>query len=193
MLILVRHGRTALNAAGKFQGHLDPELDDLGIRQAQATAAALDGTRIDAVISSPLRRAQQTAAVFGLPVTIDERWIELDYGEWDGTPVGDVSAATWHAWHRDVQFAPPGGESLHELGVRVTEATTEIMQRADEANIVVVTHVSPIKAAVVWALGGDDALSWKFVLSTASITRLARRGQGAVVMSFNEAAHVPVE
>ena len=59
----------------------------------------------------PLRRARETAEAFGLPLEIDERWIELDYGEFDGMPVESVGAEVWKQWRSDLRFAPPGGES----------------------------------------------------------------------------------
>ena len=88
MLIMLRHGRTKANASGLLQGRIDPELDELGVQQA-AAAAGLIG-RVDRVIASPLVRAQQTAAALGQPVETDERFIELDYGDWEGKPVKDV-------------------------------------------------------------------------------------------------------
>ena len=71
------------------------------------------------MVSSPLLRTRRTAEAFGSPVEIDDRWIELDYGELDGTPLRDVPAGTWAQWRSDVGFALPGGESLHDLGTRV--------------------------------------------------------------------------
>ncbi|WP_395154817.1 histidine phosphatase family protein, partial [Ilumatobacter sp.] len=69
MLILVRHGRTAANKAGQLQGRLDQDLDEVGVQQAVAVAAMVLGAgQVDAVIASPLQRAQQTAEAFGLPV-----------------------------------------------------------------------------------------------------------------------------
>ena len=81
MLLIVRHGRTVANAEGLLQGRVDNPLDKEGVRQARQIAAALGP--IDVVVSSPLRRALQTAEPLGLPCRVDERWIELDYGEWD--------------------------------------------------------------------------------------------------------------
>ena len=89
MLILLRHGRTKANAGGLLQGRIDLELDDLGEMQAQAAAAAIGP--VDRVIASPLVRAQQTAAAFGQSVETDDRFIELDYGDWEAKPVKDVS------------------------------------------------------------------------------------------------------
>jgi bisphosphoglycerate-dependent phosphoglycerate mutase len=87
MLILLRHGQTEVNAGGRLQGRIDAPLTALGREQAVAAAAGLGRigppTR---VVSSPLRRARETAEAFGLPVEVDERWIELDYGDLDGVP-----------------------------------------------------------------------------------------------------------
>ena len=115
VLILVRHGRTAANAEGRLQGRLDLELDEVGLRQAIAVAElVLCDTTVDAVISSPLQRATQTADRFGMPYDVDERWIELAYGEWEGKPHKAVPEA-WARWKQDPGYVPEGGESLAAL------------------------------------------------------------------------------
>ncbi len=191
MIIVVRHGRTASNAAGLLLGHADPPLDELGLRQAALVAAAVGP--VDAVVSSPLRRARQTADVFESTsgdVSIDERFIELDYGEWDGLPLADVAPEQWSAWRADVDFAPPGGESLRALGRRVGEGLTEVADRWTGRKVVVVTHVSPVKAAMIWALGGDDAMAWRTFVAPASITRLDVSNGQRRLLSFNECGHL---
>ena len=127
MLIVVRHGRTAHNASGLLLGRLDPPLDELG--RAQAAALAAEVGPVDRVISSPLLRTRETAEAFGHDVEIDERWIELDYGEYDGMPLGEVPAEIWARWRADVDFCPPGGETLRQLGVRVCAALDELADR----------------------------------------------------------------
>ena len=96
MLYLVRHGRTSANAQGLLQGRLDPPLDAIGRKQAQAIADMVGD--VDEVISSSLVRAQETAAYFDRPVTIDDRWIELAYGEYEGVPAGEVPPDVWQSW-----------------------------------------------------------------------------------------------
>lgn len=188
MLIFVRHGRTAANKAGKLQGRLDIDLDDFGQRQAAAVAEFVQSYGpVAEVIASPLKRAQQTAAAFGLPVETDERFIELSYGEYEGVLVSDVSAETWATWRGDVDFAPPGGESLATLDLRVRAACNDLVERAIESNVVVVSHVSPMKAAAAWALGVDIGISWNCNLDQAAVCRVAIRGNGSPVLaSFNE-------
>ena len=190
MLHIVRHGRTAHNASGLLLGRLDPPLDELGRAQAAATAAAFG--RVDRVICSPLLRTRETAATFGIEPIIDERWIELDYGEYDGRPLGEIRSETWQAWRSDLDFAPPGGESLRQLGVRVRSALDDLIADGSAADrtTVIVTHVSPIKAAVCWALGADDLTAWRLWVAPASISRIGTTGSGGVLHSFNETAHL---
>ncbi len=196
MLILVRHGRTEANASGLLLGHLDPVLDEVGQSQALALAGVL-ATGPDAIariISSPLGRTRQTAEaiaeVTGVAVEIDQRWIELDYGEFDGRPLGDIPGAVWRAWQADPSFCPPGGESLVALRARVESGLVELAAQARDENIVIVSHVSPIKAAVVWALGVGDETTWRMFLSPASITRIAVTDRGPSLHAFNLTAHL---
>lgn len=189
MLHIVRHGRTDHNASGLLLGRLDPPLDDLGREQADALAGAIGP--VDRVISSPLRRTRETAEAFGIEPVIDDRWIELDYGEFDGVPLASVEPGIWQRWRADADFAPPGGESLRELGRRVSAALDELASTDEStATTVIVTHVSPIKAAVCWALEVDDLVSWRLWVATASITTIQIGGGRRAVHGFNDIAHL---
>ncbi len=193
-LLLVRHGRTAANAKGLLLGREDPPLDDTGRAQAAALGAAVASGaygRILGVVASPLQRTRETAEAFGHPVTVDERLIELDYGDYDGTPVADVPVEVWQRWQSDLSYAPPGGESIAALGRRVRTACDDWASRRDEpGTIVLVTHVSPIKAAAAWALGVGDEVCWRTHLDTASISRALVRGGRPVLDLFNETSHL---
>jgi broad specificity phosphatase PhoE len=199
-LILVRHGRTAANASGLLLGRLDPELDAVGVAQADLVAAALSAGRgagedADAaavrIISSPLLRALQTAERLGAPVEIDDRWIELDYGTYDGVPLADIPVEAWSTWRKDPTFAPPGGESLVDLGHRVRAALDDLAEVARDRDVIVVSHVSPIKAAVAWALGVGDEVAWRLFLAPASITRISMSDRGPSLHAFNVTTHLP--
>jgi broad specificity phosphatase PhoE len=184
VLFLVRHGQTAANAAGLLLGRADPPLTALGGRQAEALAGALP--RPDRLLSSPLLRARDTAAAFGVDVEIDDRWIELDYGELDGAPVASVPGDVWRRWRADPGFVPSGGESLLELGTRVREACEELVVDGRDHDVVVVTHVSPIKAAVAWALDVSDEVAWRMFVEDAAVVRIAIGPYGPALRSFNE-------
>jgi broad specificity phosphatase PhoE len=189
VLILVRHGRTAFNAAGQLVGRLDPPLDEVGLTQAAAIGDALKG--IDRVISSPLLRARQTAEYIGSPVEVDERWIEVHYGVYDGTELGGPAATElWERWRVDPAFVPPAGESLVQMGERVAVAMEELVAAAATTDVAVVSHVSPIKAAVSWVLHADAETAWRSHLDQASISRVAITPRGAVLRSFNETWHL---
>lgn len=186
MLVVVRHGRTADNASGRLLGRADPDLDEVGEEQAAAVAAWLGP--VDRVVSSPLLRARRTAAAFGREVEVDERWIEIDYGELDQVPTGDVPPEVWQGWRTDPEFAPPGGESHASLSRRVVPAARALLADASEQTIVVVTHVSPIKAAVSWAVGGIDAVGFRTRVGQPSISRIGLAVDGGpILVSFNEA------
>ena len=176
MLIVVRHGRTEANASGLLLGRLDPALDDLGRRQAQVLAATVPPSA--RVVSSPLRRTRETADAFGRPVELDDRWIELDYGELDGTPLREVPRDVWARWQADPSWAPPGGESLVDLGDRVRDACEALVDEAAERDVIVVTHVSPVKASLAWALGVGDEIAFRAYVAPVSITTIATVGRG---------------
>ncbi|MEZ5233831.1 MAG: histidine phosphatase family protein [Acidimicrobiales bacterium] len=190
MLIFVRHGRTKANAAGLLQGHVDNPLDELGERQARAIARALGDVGAARVVSSPLLRARQTAEALGRPVEIEERFIELDYGALDEVPVRDVGSDTWARWRSDPDFVPAGGESLAALQARVEAACIDYAPDAAERDVIVFSHVSPIKAAVAWALGVGPATSWRMNLGQATISRIRTAPGTPALLSFNNDAHL---
>ncbi len=193
MLILVRHGESAGNAAGLLLGRIDSPLTERGLDQARSLAPAVAAaTR---VISSPLARARDTAEALGtgLPIEVDDRWVEVDYGEYDGQALGAVPAEVWSRWRSDPTFTPPGGESLAETGSRVRAACEELFAGPDgpargDGVVVVVSHVSPIKAAACWSLGMGDEGAWRLYLATASLTRITWGPGGPVLAGFN---HTP--
>jgi alpha-ribazole phosphatase len=191
VLILVRHGQTQANAEGRLLGRADPPLTELGRRQAAALVAAVGP--VDRVVSSPLARARETAAGFGLPVDVDERWVEIDYGEFEGRSLVDMPLDVWRQWRSDIGFAPPGGESLRVVAARVREACEALVAEAAERTVVVVSHVSPIKAAVTWALGVGDEVLWRLYLDLASVSRIAVGPTGPMLRSYNDITHVPAE
>jgi broad specificity phosphatase PhoE len=186
VLYLVRHGRTSANASGLLQGRLDPPLDEIGRKQALAIAALVGP--VDSVIASSLVRARETAECFGLPVEVDDRWIELAYGEYEGVPAVEVPDGVWHSWRTDGLFATEGGECFNALDARVRSACDELAERIAGEDVVVVSHVSPIKAAVAWALNSTLEIMFHCHLSQASVCRVGMGKFGPVVYTFNEQA-----
>jgi broad specificity phosphatase PhoE len=195
LLILVRHGQTAANAQRLLLGRADPPLTDAGRRQAAALAAALP--RPTRIVSSPLQRALQTAEVIAersgtagstqsVRVEVDERWIEMDYGDLDLRPLSALDEAGWATWRADADFVPAGGESLATVGARVRTACEELAADAATGDVVVVSHVSPIKAAVAWALGVGDATAWRMYLADAAVCRIDTSGPVPLLLAFSD-------
>jgi probable phosphoglycerate mutase len=206
MLVLVRHGQSEANAAGLLVGRADSFLTELGQRQAEAIGrvVALAARPTTVIYTSPLVRAAQTARAIalacadvlsatngrGVPpqVVVERRFIELDYGELDGTA---PSALPPGLWVSDSSFRPPGGETLLEVTERVNPALESLAVQAASGDVIIVSHVSPIKAAVAWALGSGPELAWRLSLGVASITRIATNGpRGPSLISFNETSHL---
>jgi broad specificity phosphatase PhoE len=205
MLLLVRHGQSRANAAGLLIGRADSPLTGLGHQQAVALGEVLASRGVAAgrILTSPLQRAMKTAQVIAaayasviepaaLPqVKVDGRFVVRDEGELDETAPSELPPGLWDRWRSDAAWRPPGGETLGEVRARVSAACEELSAEAARSDVVVVSHVSPIKAAVTWALGGGPELSWRLSLGVASITRISTGGPvGPALVSFNETAHL---
>jgi len=150
-ILLVRHGETDWNRIGRWQGHADPPLNDLGRQQAARLAERLVGDGVSAVYSSDLRRASQTAVVVGarlaLPVIEDPALREIDVGSWSGLTRAEVQErfpegfARWQAGE-----IGHDGETREQLTERVVAAVHRIAEAHEGATVVVVTHGGAIRA-----------------------------------------------
>jgi probable phosphoglycerate mutase len=203
-LVLLRHGETAHTVEQRFSGAggADPPLTAHGLDQARAAAALLGrGHRdqaVDAVVSSPLRRARQTAdeaaAALGLQVRVADDVRECAFGEWEGHTFAEVRAG-WprqlSAWLADPAEAPPGGESFEAVRRRVERARDRLLARYPGRRVLVVTHVNPVKLLVRAALGAPLTAVYRMELSPASLTEIQWYAGGtASLRRFNEAAHL---
>lgn len=193
-LLVVRHGVTEQNQRGLLLGsRADPGLAEEGQVQAQAVALALGHHQGAAIVSSPLRRCLETAEAIaqatGSDVAVDDRLVEIDYGEWEGIALADIPPETSERWRADGSFRPPGGETLDEVGARVAEWCEELDGGRD---VIAVTHVSPVKAAVAWAIGGPATIAWRLFVAVASITTIGIQPHGPVLVAFNDTGHLRI-
>ena len=170
---LARHGRTELNAAGLLRGHLDPPLDPVGRREAKDLAVAIANFGSDLVVSSPLRRALETARYFadecGLAVEIDERLIDRDYGKWAGRPAEELYAEFGSL------DAAPGVEPREAVARRALAALDAAADRVEEA-AVLVAH-DAVNRLLIASLDADRFGSFEQIPQrTACVNFLQRSG-----------------
>lgn len=180
-LVLVRHGRTAANAARQIAGALDVPLDDVGRSQARELAAAWRYGTPDAVFSSPLQRAVETARLLGAePVRLGDLR-ELHQGELEGLPAAEAMARfgeVFAAFARDpVACRLPGGESLGECRDRALTALQRIASARDHGTVLVVTHQMVI-ASVSCTIAGAPLDRWReFAVSNCGVSVLRVEGR----------------
>jgi broad specificity phosphatase PhoE len=150
VLWLIRHGQTDWNVEGRYQGQSDVPLNATGLDQAAALAASLDGQHFDALYSSDLARAYQTAEVIaahtGLPVQTDPRLREINQGDWQGRTLDEIKGIYNEGTQaRRVTIDPvtaraPGGESVWEVSQRMAQAADDIARRYPAGRVLVVGH-----------------------------------------------------
>ena len=162
---LARHGQTAYNHEGRFQGHLPVPLDATGREQAAALAEVAAGVQIVSLWCSPLRRARETADVvaarIGLQPVEDARFVETDTGDWTDRSFADVRAEDPDGFERfqrsDPSFRYPGGESFAEQSERVQAGLAYLRARPAALPALVVCHRGVIRLALAVALGDETA------------------------------------
>ena len=165
MIHLARHGQTAYNAEGRFQGHLPVPLDDTGRAQAAELAEAAARVELRSLWSSPLARARETAAIvaarIGLEPVEDARFAETDTGDWTGRSFAEIEAEDPQGFRRfqlsDPTFRYPGGESFAEQSARVQAGLADLRAKPDALPALVVCHRGVIRLALAVATGRPDA------------------------------------
>jgi len=197
--LLLRHGETALSTERRFAGRGDIPLTEEGLRQAAAAAKRLAARGgIDVIVTSPLRRARQTADAValatGAPLLADDGLVETDFGKWEGMTIAEASQR-WpdqvSAWMRSVDVAPPGGESFADVISRVNAALDRLLAEHQFRTLLLVSHVSPIKIAACRAMLAPPATLFRIQLDVASLCEIGWFADGpAVVRSLNDTAHL---
>jgi broad specificity phosphatase PhoE len=145
---LARHGETDRTSAGRFNGRDDIPLNEIGRLNCTQLAGQLVTGSLDAVIASPLSRAVETAQIVAkaraLPVSQDARFIEIDYGEWEGLTYQEVQErwpVLFRDWETDpARHAPPGGETGVSVAERATAALAEVVTRGQGQGMLIVAH-----------------------------------------------------
>ena len=197
-ILAIRHGQTAWNAAARIQGHTDIELDDTGQWQARRVAQALGDEDLQAIYSSDLARARDTAAplaaLHGLPVGIDEGLRERGFGDFEGLSFAQIEAR-WPdqalAWRRrDPAFGPRGGEVLRDFCERVVAALTRLALAHRGQGIAVVTHggVLDVLYREATRITLEAPRTWQ--VANAGINRLLHTDGGLMLVGWADVGHL---
>jgi ribonuclease H / adenosylcobalamin/alpha-ribazole phosphatase len=184
-LVLVRHGVTPHTVAKRFSGGLasaNPGLSDEGRDQVRAAAAWLAplAERVDAVISSPVRRtlesAEILAEVLGKTVEVEPGFAEMEFGSWDGMTFLEVAERRpdeLDAWLGSLDVGAGGGESFRVVEKRVLDGLQRVLDAHAGKTVVVVSHVTPIKTLVAHAVDAPLESVFRMELSPASVSVLS--------------------
>ncbi|MFC1846319.1 histidine phosphatase family protein [Chloroflexota bacterium] len=197
-IILVRHGRTEWNREERFRGRADLDLDEVGVKQAEAAAGRVADWPISVVYSSPLRRAMNTAQALAgkldLEVTPLPGIIDIDFGKWQGLSMEEAAAdnaALFQKWltsPHEVRF--PGGESLEIVRDRIDSAVAELKQRHSDQTIVLVSHRVVCQAMVLYFLELDNSHFWQIKQDVCAINIFKIEEDIARTLLVNDTCHL---
>ena len=198
-IFLVRHGETAENLQMRYLGLRDEPLTSNGRKQARRVAAALSKLSIRAMISSPLRRAADTAAQIQkaceIEFRLDSRLAEGSFGRWEGLTreevlaLGNRDIRLLARWESDPAYAPPEGESIQSIQERVVNLVEELQSEFAGSSIVLVSHVGPIKALLAKTLEVSLQSSRRLFLDPGTIS-VVEWGAQPTLRLFNSHAHL---
>jgi probable phosphoglycerate mutase len=201
-LVLLRHGATRLTPEKRFSGvgAGDPGLSAAGLDQARRAASSplLRRGAFDEVLSSPMTRCRETAeliaAEMNLSVRIEAELREMDFGLWEGLTFDEVQDRypdDLRAWKQSPHAAPTGSaETFAAVLDRMGTLADTLAARYADTSVLVVTHVTPIKALLAHALGAPPQSLFRMELSAAGFSRIAYTGEEASVKLLNDTSHL---
>ena len=177
-IIFLRHGQAKNNTERVLSGRTPGvPLTDKGITQAQQTAELLEHMNISAIYSSPIQRAKHTAEIVGehnsIDVQIDDRLIELDMGKFTGIPYDEIFASHGNVflkfYNGELEIAHNGVETFADVKKRVTSIVDEIIEKHPDQNVVLVTHMDPIKAMLSNVVDLSPTNLFELIIANASL------------------------
>ncbi len=195
---LVRHGESLYNREGKVQGHTNSLLTDLGREQARRVAEVLKDRGVEAIYTSDLARALETARiigeVLGLEPVVLEGFREIALGEWEGRPIDEIRRGDWEnleRWYsRPMNARIPGAESLEDFRKRVLATFQGVLEEHREGRIALVSHGGVLSVIISHVLGLDLNNLWHFRLNNASLSRVVYGYLVPKLVLLNDTCHM---
>ena len=199
LFYLLRHGETEWNAANRICGRSDVPLSEAGRRQAKRLAERLKPISFEALYSSPLKRAIETARFIseriGLEPVVDDRLVELDYGQWEGKTLEEIrknDPKTLRAWEADPgRVAPPGGESGLEVQQRIVPFLDSLAAKHRKGQVAAVFHKTVCRLAICHVLGMPPSdYRRRLVMENAALSIVQSREDGWQLITYNDTSHL---
>ena len=195
--ILVRHGETEWNVEEIFRGRIDIELNETGMKQAELLAEYLSHLQLEAIYSSPLKRALTTAETIAgyhkLGVNVAPGLIDFNYGEWQGLPhqeVEDKYKELYAKWiNSPDQVRIPAGESLDDVRERVLGVVRNVVARY-EGTVALVSHRVVNKVLICALLGLDNSHFWNIKQDTGGTTTFTYEKERFILTEHNNTAYL---
>ena len=196
-IMLVRHGETEWNLKEIFRGRIDIELNETGIKQAELLAEYLSGLKIDAIYSSPLKRALKTAEMMAsyhkLDVEITPGLTDFNYGKWQGLSHQEVKnkyKELYAEWiNRPDQVKIPAGESLDDVRNRAMSVVTKVVTK-HEGNVALISHRVVNKVLICALLELDNSHFWNIRLDTCGITTFTDGNERFILTKHNDTSYL---
>lgn len=197
-IILVRHGQTVWNKEEIFRGRIDIDLDEVGIAQAKLLARTLGNQQINAVYSSPLKRAVNTAISIANyhqnKVCIDDHFIDMNYGKWEGKSCDEIKETfrdLYQKWIKDPHLIRiPDGETLNEVRLRAIIGLNQILDKYEGKTIIIVSHRVVNKMLICALLGLENSSFWKIKQDTACFSIFDYDDNNFTLTLHNESCHL---
>lgn len=197
-LLVVRHGETQANVSGAWQGSTDSPLTERGRLQAEFLAQRLagEGRGVNAIYTSPLGRARQTASILASsldtpPITDDPGLAEFHLGEWEGMSYDALrfDKGLWDKMAVDPHFAAPGGESAASFAMRLVTSFRAIVSQHPGQTAIIVSHGGAIATALAMLVAGDGGRWLEFQVANCGLTEIAW-GERPQVVRLNDTTHL---
>ena len=199
-LFIVRHGETAWNREGRFQGQIDTPLNEKGLAQADLTAKRFAGFPLQAVLASPLSRARVTgekiyAAAKCDSFVVDNGFMEINHGEWEGKTTSEVitqfgpQLAQWQKEPHLVKMPGPTGERLADVQARAVAAVEKHVPNYS-GDVLLATHDAVIKTVICHYLGIDLSYYWRLKIPNCSVSYIEFGANGPQVGLMGDISHL---
>ena len=196
---LVRHGETELNRKDCFRGASDVDLNELGKKQAEEVGEGFKNIKLDAVLSSPMKRAWYTAECIArrkdMPIRPEPAFRNIDLGPWNGKPKEEVKKnhpELWKIWLTHPEsLTIEGAESLRDVQKRAWSRLLELKDEFAGKKVLIVTHTTVIKPVLAAAMNIPEPYFWKFHLDHAAYAVIDYINErGWMLRGFNITSHL---